>query len=74
MKLHFALVGTQNCGKRTLFTYLPGSNQHVGNFPGVTVQKKEGTILAVPDAGVIDLRFFIFIRIIFYPALFSVDM
>ena len=55
MKLHFALVGNQNCGKSTLFNYLTGSNQHVGNFPGVTVQKKEGTILAVPDAGVIDL-------------------
>ena len=55
MKLHFALVGNQNCGKSTLFNYLTGSNQHVGNFPGVTVQKKEGTILAVPNAGVIDL-------------------
>lgn len=55
MKLHFALVGNQNCGKSTLFNYLTGSNQHVGNFPGVTVQKKEGTILAVSDAGVIDL-------------------
>ena len=55
MKLHFALVGNQNCGKSTLFNYLTGSNQHVGNFPGVTVQKKEGTILAVPDADVIDL-------------------
>lgn len=48
MKLHFALVGNQNCGKSTLFNYLTGSNQHVGNFPGVTVQKKEGTILAFP--------------------------
>lgn len=55
MTLHFALVGNQNCGKSTLFNYLTGSNQHVGNFPGVTVQKKEGTVLAVPDAGVIDL-------------------
>lgn len=42
MKLTFALVGNQNCGKSTLFNYLTGSNQHVGNFPGVTVQKKEG--------------------------------
>ena len=40
MKLTFALVGNQNCGKSTLFNYLTGSNQHVGNFPGVTVQKK----------------------------------
>lgn len=37
MKLHFALVGNQNCGKSTLFNYLTGSNQHVGNFPGVTI-------------------------------------
>lgn len=55
MTLHFALVGNQNCGKSTLFNYLTGSNQHVGNFPGVTVQKKEGALLAVPDASVIDL-------------------
>lgn len=55
MKLHFALVGNQNCGKSTLFNYLTGSNQHVGNFPGVTVQKKEGTILYAPDSTVIDL-------------------
>lgn len=55
MKIHFALVGNQNCGKSTLFNYLTGSNQHVGNFPGVTVQKKEGALLNVPDASVIDL-------------------
>ena len=55
MKLHFALVGNQNCGKSTLFNYLTGSNQHVGNFPGVTVQKKEGTLLYAPDSTVIDL-------------------
>ena len=55
MKLHFALVGNQNCGKSTLFNYLTGSNQHVGNFPGVTVQKKEGTLLYAPDSAVIDL-------------------
>lgn len=40
----FALIGNQNCGKTTLFNQLTGSNQHVGNFPGVTVVKKEGTI------------------------------
>ena len=45
MSLTFALVGNQNCGKSTLFNYLTGSNQHVGNFPGVTVQKKEGRLL-----------------------------
>lgn len=55
MGIHFALVGNQNCGKSTLFNYLTGSNQHVGNFPGVTVQKKEGSLLKVPNASVIDL-------------------
>lgn len=55
MKLTFALVGNQNCGKSTLFNYLTGSNQHVGNFPGVTVQKKEGTLLKDKDITVIDL-------------------
>lgn len=38
-----ALAGNQNCGKTTLFNALTGSNQHVGNFPGVTVEKKEGS-------------------------------
>ena len=42
--MHFALVGNQNCGKTTLFNALTGSSQHVGNFPGVTVEKKEGTV------------------------------
>ena len=55
MKLTFALVGNQNCGKSTLFNYLTGSNQHVGNFPGVTVQKKEGILLKDKDITVIDL-------------------
>ena len=40
----FALVGNQNCGKTTLFNALTGSNQHVGNFPGVTVDRKDGMI------------------------------
>lgn len=44
MKLLFALAGNQNSGKTTLFNRLTGSNQHVGNFPGVTVEKKEGPI------------------------------
>ena len=39
-----ALAGNQNCGKTTLFNALTGSNQHVGNFPGVTVEKKEGKV------------------------------
>ena len=55
MSLTFALVGNQNCGKSTLFNYLTGSNQHVGNFPGVTVQKKEGRLLTNKDVTVIDL-------------------
>ena len=55
MALHFALVGNQNCGKSTLFNYLTGSNQHVGNFPGVTVQKKEGQLLLDPNTSLIDL-------------------
>ena len=40
----FALIGNQNCGKTTLFNQLTGSNQHVGNFPGVTVDQKMGEI------------------------------
>ena len=40
----FALAGNQNCGKTTLFNQLTGSNQHVGNFPGVTVERKDGEI------------------------------
>ena len=51
----FALAGNQNCGKTTLFNQLTGSNQHVGNFPGVTVDKKEGTIRRHPEAVVTDL-------------------
>ena len=43
-KLTFALVGNQNCGKTTLFNQLTGANQHVGNFPGVTVDRKDGSI------------------------------
>ena len=44
--LSFALAGNQNCGKTTLFNQLTGSNQHVGNFPGVTVDRKDGEIRA----------------------------
>lgn len=53
--LTFALVGNQNCGKTTLFNQLTGSNQHVGNFPGVTVDRKEGMIKGYPDTRVTDL-------------------
>jgi len=44
MKLKIALIGNQNAGKTTLFNQLTGSRQHVGNFPGVTVEKKSGII------------------------------
>ena len=54
-KITFALVGNQNCGKTTLFNALTGSNQHVGNFPGVTVDRKSGVIKGHPDAEVVDL-------------------
>lgn len=54
MSLTFALIGNQNCGKTTLFNALTGSNQHVGNFPGVTVEKKEGAVKNA-DASVVDL-------------------
>ena len=53
--LTFALVGNQNCGKTTLFNTLTGANQHVGNFPGVTVDSKSGPILRHPDTLVTDL-------------------
>ena len=51
----FALAGNQNCGKTTLFNQLTGANQHVGNFPGVTVDRKDGTIRNHPEATVTDL-------------------
>ena len=54
-KLTFALAGNQNCGKTTLFNQLTGSNQHVGNFPGVTVDQKSGSIRKHPDTLVTDL-------------------
>ena len=51
----FALVGNQNCGKTTLFNQLTGAKQHVGNFPGVTVDSKSGTIREHKDCTVVDL-------------------
>ena len=53
--LTFALVGNQNCGKTTLFNRLTGSNQHVGNFPGVTVDRKSGAIKGHADTLITDL-------------------
>ena len=51
----FALAGNQNCGKTTLFNQLTGSNQHVGNFPGVTVDQKIGKIIGHDDVSIVDL-------------------
>ena len=53
--LTYALVGNQNCGKTTLFNQLTGSNQHVGNFPGVTVDRKDGIIKGHADTDITDL-------------------
>lgn len=53
--LTYALVGNQNCGKTTLFNQLTGANQHVGNFPGVTVDRKDGVMKGYPDTLVTDL-------------------
>ena len=53
--LTFALAGNQNCGKTTLFNQLTGSNQHVGNFPGVTVDRKDGVIKGHPETLITDL-------------------
>lgn len=53
--LTFALAGNQNCGKTTLFNQLTGSRQHVGNFPGVTVDRKDGVVRNHPEAVVVDL-------------------
>ena len=53
--LTFALAGNQNCGKTTLFNQLTGANQHVGNFPGVTVDRKSGQIRGIANTEVVDL-------------------
>lgn len=55
MSILIALAGNQNCGKTTLFNQLTGSNQHVGNFPGVTVEHKEGRVKGEKDIFVVDL-------------------
>lgn len=54
-KIRFALAGNQNCGKTTLFNQLTGANQHVGNFPGVTVDRKDGIIRNYPNVEITDL-------------------
>ena len=55
MNVKIALTGNPNCGKTTLFNVLTGSNQSVGNWPGVTVEKKEGTLKGRPDVVIQDL-------------------
>ena len=55
MKITFALIGNPNSGKTTLFNQMTGSNQHVGNFPGVTVEKKEGQVRGHKEVSVVDL-------------------
>ena len=55
MNIKIALAGNPNCGKTTLFNYLTGSNQYVGNWPGVTVEKKEGQLLADKSITLTDL-------------------
>ena len=55
MNIKIALAGNPNCGKTTLFNYLTGSNQYVGNWPGVTVEKKEGILKNHPDVIIQDL-------------------
>ncbi|MGN1119356.1 MAG: FeoB small GTPase domain-containing protein, partial [Oscillospiraceae bacterium] len=55
MPITIALAGNQNCGKTTLFNCLTGSSQHVGNFPGVTVEQKRGVIKAYREAELVDL-------------------
>ena len=53
--IKIALVGNPNCGKTTLFNTLTGSNQYVGNWPGVTVEKKEGRLIGRDDTIIVDL-------------------
>lgn len=55
MSIRMALVGNPNCGKTTMFNAMTGANQYVGNWPGVTVEKKEGKLKGHPDVTVTDL-------------------
>ena len=55
MNIRIAIAGNPNCGKTTLFNLLTGSNQFVGNWPGVTVEKKEGRLKGRDDVTIVDL-------------------
>ena len=71
MSIKIALAGNPNSGKTTLFNGLTGSNQFVGNWPGVTVEKKEGKLKGHKDVVIMDLRVFILYRHIHWKRLWQ---
>ena len=64
MAVKIALAGNPNCGKTTLFNALTGANQYVGNWPGVTVEKKEGKLIGHKDVDLVDLPGIHFLHIL----------